>query len=156
MTSKRSRGHWKKAIEQNVFYKPEYRAIWHDGSIHHISDVIIKMDPVIGLDGFIKYKSSNVEKWFGWQPQDLVGTDGFSNVHPDDLERIQQEFVTLLEKENLTTKAEFRYKCKDGSYKPVELNAINLTNDPIINGILLNYHDITERKQAELKLGGLN
>jgi len=188
-----------KAIEQNVFYKPEYRTIWHDGSIHHISargkilhddkgnpqmisgiiwDIteniqkeeelknsqakhssmisnISDVIGIIGLDGFVKYKSSNVEKWFGWQPQDLVGTDGFSNVHPDDLERIQQEFVTLLEKENLTTKVEFRYKCKDGSYKPVELNAINLTHDPIINGILLNYHDITEHNQAELKLRGL-
>ena len=188
-----------KAIEQNVFYKPEYRTIWHDGSIHHISargkilhddkgnpqmisgiiwDIteniqkeeelknsqakhssmisnISDVIGIIGLDGFVKYKSSNVEKWFGWQPQDLVGTDGFSNVHPDDLERIQQEFVTILEKENLTTKVEFRYKCKDGSYKPVELNAINLTHDPIINGILLNYHDITEHNQAELKLRGL-
>ena len=117
----------------------------HSSMISNISDVI----GIIGLDGFMKFKSPNVEKWFGWQPQDLVGTDGFSNVHPDDLERLQQEFVTLLEKENLTTKVEFRYKCKDGSYKPVELNAINLTNDPIINGILLNYHDITERKESE-------
>src|SRR5450759_2400591 len=189
----------KKTVEQNVSYKPEYRTIWHDGSIHHISargkilhddkgnpqmisgiiwDItenkqieeelknseakhssmisnISDVIGIIGLDGFMKYKSSNVEKWFGWQPQDLVGTDGFSNVHPDDLERIQQEFVTLREKENLTTKVELRYKCKDGSYKPVELNAINLTNDPIINGILLNYHDITEHNQAELKLRGL-
>ena len=185
-----------KAIEQDVFYKPEFRTIWHDGSTHHItargkllhddkgnpqvvigiiwdntdnkqieeelknnearhcsmisniSDVI----GIIGLDGLMKYKSPNIEKWFGWQPQDLVGTDGWLTVHPDDLERIQQEFVTILEKENLTTKVEFRYKCKNGSYKPVELYAINLTNDPIINGILLNYHDITKRKQTESAL----
>jgi hypothetical protein len=186
----------KKTLEQNVYYKPEYRTIWQDGSIHHISargkslhndkgnpqmisgiiwdntedkrkeeelknreakhssmiSNISDVIGIIGLDGRMKYKSPNIEKRFGWQPQDLIGTDGFSTVHPDDLERIQQKFVTILEKENLATKAEFRYKCKDGSYKPVEVNAINLTNDPLINGILLNYHDITERKQTETQL----
>lgn len=120
----------------------------HSAMISNISDVI----GIIGADGIMKYKSPNIEKWFGWQPQDLIGTDGWLTVHPDDLERIQEVFVTLLKKENLATTLEFRYKCKDGSYKPVELNAINLTNDPIINGVLLNYHDITERKRAESEL----
>jgi len=194
------KGALKKTVEQNVLYKPEYRTVWHDGSIHHISargkllhndkgnpqmisgviwdntenkqkeeelknsearydsmmSNISDVIGIIGLDGLLKYKSSNVEKRFGWQPQDLVGTDGLSNVHPDDFERIQQGFVTIHEKENFTTKAEFRYKCKDGSYKPVELNAINLTNDPLINGILMNYRDITERKQAEIQIHKLN
>ena len=44
---------------------------------------------------------------------------------------------------------EFRYQCKDGSYKMVELSAINLTKDPNIDGILLNYHDITAYKKVE-------
>ncbi|MEI8115730.1 MAG: PAS domain S-box protein, partial [Bacteroidia bacterium] len=40
-------------------------------------------------------------------------------------------------------------KCKDGSYKPIQLTATNLVNDPVINGVLLNYHDITNRKHTE-------
>ncbi|MEI7501571.1 MAG: PAS domain S-box protein, partial [Bacteroidota bacterium] len=120
----------------------------HSAMIFNISDVI----GIIGLDGFMKYKSPNIEKWFGWQPQDLVGTDGWLTVHPDDLERVQKEFFILLEKDNSTKTVEYRYKCKDGSYKPIELTATNLTNDPIIDGVLMNYHDITERKQAEDKI----
>jgi PAS domain S-box-containing protein len=113
--------------------------------ISNISDVI----GIIGTDGTIKYQSPSLEKWFGWQPQDLVGTDGGLMVHPDDLERIQKEFNTLIKKDNSSTTVEYRYKCKDGSYKPIELTATNLINDPVIDGILLNYQDITERKQAE-------
>ena len=38
---------------------------------------------------------------------------------------------------------------KDGNYKQIELTAANLVNDPLINGVLLNYRDITIRKKSE-------
>ncbi|MCP4723598.1 MAG: PAS domain S-box protein, partial [bacterium] len=47
---------------------------------------------------------------------------------------------------------EYRYKCKDGNFRPIELTAANLLHDPLINGILANYHDITNRKKAEQEL----
>ena len=117
----------------------------HREMIANISDVI----GILDIDGTIKYKSPNVKKWFGWRPEDLVGTDGWETVHPDDLDRVQTEFFTLLKKENSTTTVEYRYKCEDGSYKMIELTAVNLVKDSIVSGILMNYHDITERKRAE-------
>ena len=120
----------------------------HSSMIANISDVI----GIMGVDGHMKYKSPNMVKWFGWQPQDLIGTDGWLTVHPDDLERIQIEFFKLLEKDLSVTTVEYRYKCKDGSYKPIELTATNMVNDPVIGGVLLNYHDITKRKEAEVFL----
>jgi PAS domain S-box-containing protein len=117
----------------------------YSSMIANISDVI----GIMGVDGHMKYKSPNMVKWFGWQPQDLIGTDGWLTVHPDDLQRIQIEFFNLLEKDLSVTTVEYRYKCKDGSYKPIELTATNLANDPVIAGVLLNYHDITKRKEAE-------
>jgi PAS domain S-box-containing protein len=107
---------------------------------------------IIGVDGLMKYKSPNIEKWFGWEPEDLVGTNGFQNVHSDDLDRIQKAFTTLLECNNSTVTMIYQYKCKDGTFKPIELTATNLTKDPLIKGVLLNYHDITERKQVDQKL----
>jgi PAS domain S-box-containing protein len=117
----------------------------HREMIANISDVIA----IMSGDGIIQYKSPNIEKWFGWKPEDLVGTDGWDTLHPDDLDRIQLAFFKLLEKSRSTIKVEYRYKCKDGSYKLIELTAVNLTSDPVINGILMNYHDISERKKAE-------
>lgn len=116
--------------------------------IANISDVIA----IIGADGIIKYKSSNIQKWFGWLPNDLIGTDALKTVHPDDLERIQKEFHKLLEKERASTTVEYKYKCKNGNYKIIELTAVNLLHDPFINGILANYKDITKRKLAEFEI----
>ncbi len=120
----------------------------HKSMISNISDVI----GIIGADGVMKYKSPNIEKWFGWKPEDLVGTDGWLNVHPDDLQSIQKEFFNILEQEDSSITLEYRYKCKDGSYKPIQLSAKNLIHDPNINGVLLNYRDITERKLSEKAL----
>jgi PAS domain S-box-containing protein len=126
--------------------------IRYSSMISNISDVI----GIMGADGIMTYKSPNIEKWFGWLPKDRVGTSGFSTVHPDDLERVGKVFYSLLEKENAVKTLEFRYQCKDGSYKPIELTAANLLNDPFISGVLLNYRDITEHRQSENALHETN
>jgi len=122
--------------------------IKHSSMISNISDVI----GIMGADGVMIYKSPNIERYFGWKPEDLIGTDGWLTIHPDDLERIQSEFYHLLHTDNFSKTVEYKYKCKDGSYKPIELTATNLVNDPVIKGVLLNYHDITERKRVEKAL----
>jgi PAS domain S-box-containing protein len=113
--------------------------------IANISDVI----GIVGADGIMTYKSSNIERLFGWRPEDRIGTSGFATVHPDDLTRVQHLFLALLERDGLTLTMEFRYARKDGVYVPIHLSATNLLNDPNIRGVLINYHDITEAKQAE-------
>lgn len=119
----------------------------HSAMIENIGDVIA----ILGDDGKTKYQSPNIEKWFGWKPEDLIGSSGWDKMHPDDIERIQIEFSKMLEKETASI-VEYRFKCKDGIYKWIELTAVNRINDPIINGVLLNYHDITDRKLIEEKL----
>ena len=130
-----------KLAEQDLFdSEARYRSM-----ISNISDVI----GIMGADGLMKYKSPNIEKFFGWLPEERVGASGFSTIHPDDIEHVQKVFYSLLEDNNSVKTMEFRYECKDGSYKPVELTAANLLNEPLVNGVLLNYRDISERKQME-------
>ena len=123
----------------------------HSAMIENIGDVIA----IVGADSMAKYQSPNIEKWFGWKPEDLVGTSGWDKMRPEDIERIQKEFGKMLEKETASI-VEYRFKCKDGNYKWIELTAVNRINDPSINGVLLNYHDINERKQAEEQIKELN
>jgi PAS domain S-box-containing protein len=116
--------------------------------VSNISDVIV----IIDSNGINKYKSPNVTKLFGWNPEELVGKNTWDNIHPDDLEAGQKFLGTILSEPNATGTTELRYKRKDGNYVWIEINVINLLDDNYINGILGNYKDITERKQAEMDL----
>jgi len=117
----------------------------YDSMISNISDIIGILDG----KGTIIYKSPNIKKWFGWDPEDLVNKDAFITVHPDDQTYIKGELEELLKQPRKSKTVNYRYMCKDESYRHIELTAKNLLDDPNINGILLNYHDITEQKQLE-------
>jgi PAS domain S-box-containing protein len=122
--------------------------ISHKTMIANIADVIA----IVDQDGINQYKSPNIEKWFGWKPEEVVGTHAFNNVHPEDLPQVQAVFAGMLKDPDTAITTECRYQCKDNSYKWIEVKGINLLSNPAINGLLLNYHDITDRKQVEEKL----
>ncbi len=116
--------------------------------VANISDVIVILDK----SGIITYKSPNITKHFGWLPEDLIGKHGLVTVHPDDKERIGDELLNVINKSDASIKVEYRYRSKNGTYSDIELIAVNKLDDPIINGVIANYRDITERKQVEEKL----
>ncbi len=120
----------------------------HSAMIENIADVIA----IIDAQGINRYKSPNIEKWFGWRPEELVGRDTWEQVHPDDLEGMQCFFASLLKEEEASGTAECRYRCKDGSFKWISLTAVNLIHNPSIGGVLLNYRDESARKAVEDEL----
>ena len=177
-------------------YETDYRVVWKDGSIHHISSrgtcvrdsesrptridgviwdiserrhaedalrrneaiqgaIISNVSDVIAIvdrQGTNTFKSSNVEKLFGWSPKELVGKSAMEFLHPNDQPALMAHFARLLAEPGGTTHGECRYRCKDGTYKWIEVNAVNLLSDRYIEGILLNYHDITKRRRTQAAL----
>lgn len=137
-----------------IFYHSKQKAmqaridqsdITHQKMIANIGDVIVIFDK----NGINRYKSPNIERWFGWKPQDVVGKPALENVHPDDLVMAQNFIKCLMEASGNTGSIENRYRCKDGTFKWIEFTGINLLHDPDIAGILGNYREITERKEAQ-------
>ncbi|MCX6230655.1 MAG: PAS domain S-box protein [Bacteroidetes bacterium] len=113
--------------------------------INNIGDVIA----VIDRDGTNKYYSPNIEKMFGWTYQEVIGKPLIENIHTDDTLVIKQFMTDLMKNQDNSARIEVRYICKDGSYKWIELIANNLLHDEDIEGLLINFTDITEHKQAE-------
>jgi PAS domain S-box-containing protein len=113
--------------------------------ISNIGDVIV----IIDQNGINRYKSPNITRLFGWQPEELVGKSTWDNVHADDIDAAKKVTAGLATKPNAIETTEIRYKCKDGKYVWIEITLANLLTDPDIKGLLGNYHDITERKKAE-------
>lgn len=108
-----------------------------------ISDIIA----IMNKDGIITYNSENIQKYFGWTAKYWVGRLGFEAVHEEDMPHVMKAFNSLLEGHDSVT-VSFRYLCKDGTYKIVEVNAFNHLEDTSINGILINYRDITKQVES--------
>lgn len=117
----------------------------HKAMIANITDVIAILDK----DSNFVFISPNILKWFGWSYKELVGVNSFSLVHPDDIDRVKKIFDKTVASFTDLTSIEFRFKCKDGSYKYIITSCSNMLDAPSINGILLNFHDISQRKKLE-------
>lgn len=116
--------------------------------LYNIGDVIV----IIDREGINRYQSPNIEKMFGWKPEEVVDTSIWDRVHPEDLENAKHFFKRFIQQPNAVKTIESRYLCKDGSYKWVEFTGSNLLDDPDVQGVLGNFHDIMERKQTEQRL----
>ena len=116
-----------------------------DTIIANISDVIT----ITGVDGIINYMSASIEKQFGWSTNDLIGKNGLDYIHPDDRERVVLAYRNLVKNNISFTSEECRYLRKDGSYIPVQFSAVNMLSDAHVDGVLINYRDISDRKKRE-------
>ncbi|RKQ29649.1 sensor domain-containing protein [Oceanobacillus halophilus] len=109
------------------------------------SDII----SIINSSGNIVYFSSSLETVLGYQSHEMSG-DLYQLIHPDDKELISKEFQYLLTKgTNDSLIVEFRLKHKNGEWRYFQAVATNLITDPIINGVVVNYRDITELKLVQ-------
>jgi PAS domain S-box-containing protein len=64
----------------------------HSKMVANIGEVIV----IIDENGINRYKSGNVEKHFGWKPEELVGALTWENVHPDDLPPVRRLFSDII------------------------------------------------------------
>ncbi len=116
--------------------------------IENSQEVIV----VLNSDGTIRYQSPSAQHVTKYSPKVRQGSSIFEFVHPDDLPRLARQFEEMKASPGATVHSEFRGLWNDGLWHYVEGSGRNLLHDPVVAGIVINYRDITERKQAEEKL----
>lgn len=116
--------------------------------IQNSSDIIT----ILQTDGTILYESPSVERLFGYTQEELIGKNAFEMVHPLDVPHAMRAFTEVVQNPARSLSAEFRFRHKNGSWRVLESTGSNQLDNPMITGIVINSRDITERKDAELKL----
>ncbi len=109
---------------------------------------------VLKGDGTISFGTTAVERMLGYTSEDLLGTGGFGFAHPDDMPKVMESFTHLMENPSSVVHIELRIQHKDGSWRIVEAVARNLLENKAVEGIVINWRDITERKMVERGVAG--
>ena len=81
-----------------------------------------------------------------------MGRNIFELMHPDDLGWTSELFTKLSREPGTHQHGTFRLKHHDGTWRWTEATAANMLDEPNIRAIVINYRDISERKQAEIEL----
>ncbi len=102
-------------------------------------------------DGTIRFASPSVEAVCGYTVEEFVGIDPFEDdhIHPDDLERCGEALREMAEHPGRSVVLQHRYRHKSDGWRWLEGTFVDLFHDPAINGLIANFRDVTERKEAE-------
>ncbi len=129
------------ALRQN---EQRFRAL-----IENATDMIVILDNQLRF----RYLSPSVRRILGYVPEELVDQSFWTIIYPEEQEALAEGIKQSLEKPGLSQPLiEYRCYTSQGSWRILEAFITNLLDNPAVNGIVLNCHEITERKQAEMKL----
>ena len=112
--------------------------------VEHASDLVCVVRP----GGRVVYTSPAVMRVLGHPPAELEGTNVFSFVHPDDLERVKAAAAELTTTPQMSGPIELRVRHADSSWRYFEVVATNLIDNPAVNGLVLNARDVSDRVEA--------
>ncbi|MGV3708104.1 MAG: putative bifunctional diguanylate cyclase/phosphodiesterase [Gemmatimonas sp.] len=122
--------------------------------VQHSSDVIT----IVDADSTIRYVSPAVSAVFGYEARNLMNTRLADLVHPDDvlgaLQFLSEIAITRSKRSDgssrpTTMTREWRLQHANGNWLTVDSVATNLLDEPMVQGIVLNTRDMTERRVIE-------
>lgn len=115
-----------------------------DAILAHSVDLVM----LFQADGAIEWASPAAASMFGVDPEDLLGHNRLSLVHPDDQHRVSAIFPSIPAMgDHVCT--EFRVTRPNGSMVWIEETATNLLDQSDVGMIVGNLRDITDRRTAE-------
>jgi PAS domain S-box-containing protein len=120
-----------------------YRAL-----LENATDLIAVLD----ADGTIRHVSDSAVRILGYRPAELVGTNAFALIHPDDLGDVLEAVRAGIERRDTGLPMTFQVRRRDGSWRFLEATDRNLLDEPAVAGLVINGRDVTDRVVAEQAL----
>jgi two-component system cell cycle sensor histidine kinase/response regulator CckA len=119
--------------------------------IEYSSDAIA----LVSEGGEVLYANPATATMVGLATADIVGANVFRWVHEDDMLSFHTNFNQSLQHPGAPVGNNFRLRHANGDWRFVESIEVNRLADPTIQGIIINYRDVTESRRAEeaLRLG---
>jgi len=117
--------------------------VWFRALLLHQSDIVT----VVGFDSIVHYISPNCERLLGYRADELIGTSGLDNIHPDDVDTLIEGLGAQLAEDDAQP-VHYRQRRKDGSW--LWLEAIGRQLPELgVEAVIVNARDVSERRRAE-------
>ncbi len=113
--------------------------------IENSYDAIVLVDP----KGTIKYASPSTKRIWGYEPEEVINTNGFKLIYKDDIAPSMKALSKIIFSPNKSITIQNRIIRKDGRVRWMEAVGTNLLLDPDVGAIVINFQDITERKKLD-------
>jgi PAS domain S-box-containing protein len=104
------------------------------------------------IEGNITYISPSIFSILGYTVEEITGKNGWHFIAEHQRMFISEEWRKFCKEPLSIFKQNFQLIKKGGTLIDVELVAINLFHDPDVNGAVITFRDVTERKTYEQKL----
>jgi diguanylate cyclase (GGDEF)-like protein/PAS domain S-box-containing protein len=116
--------------------------------LRHSSDITSICD----AQGRIRYVTPAVFTLLGHRPEDIDGIPLASFIHDDDQIELRSRLGILFGGPGAQINSPARYRQPHGSYRWIEVVAMNLLHEPGVHGLVSNARDITEARAARDEL----
>lgn len=112
--------------------------------VRNSSDLIVVLDG----DHRVTYLSPAAETVMGLNPEALLGMNALKGLHRDDVERAR-DLLDALGPDSSSALTLIRLMHASGTWRWIEARAVNLIDDPTVEGIVVNCRDVTQRVMAQ-------
>lgn len=92
-------------------------------------------------DGRVKYASPAVARILGYPPDEFAGQDFLALAHPDSRPGLGSWFAFLTARPDERVEVAYRFRHRDGSYRRLEVRAVNLLPDPDVRGLAVTFRE---------------
>ncbi|MDH3706628.1 MAG: EAL domain-containing protein, partial [Acidimicrobiia bacterium] len=103
---------------------------------------------VTDTEGRLIYASPAVGRALGIDPDGLAGVSVLDLVHDDDLQRAERALAEVVTQPAGTVDTELRVSADGETWRHLDVVLTNLTDNPAVEGLVVNARDITERVAA--------
>lgn len=104
---------------------------------------------LIDGNGQFKYASPSALRMFGYSNDVLLSRQPNDITHPDDLPMVLENLGRLIHDPAFIPVLEYRFKHCNENWIWIESTFTNLLNNESVNAIVINFREISERKQTE-------
>ena len=113
------------------------------------NDIVVILD----AGGLFRYATPSTSRILRYPSEEMIGKHVVAFAHPVDAPTVAEALQAVSDyAQGGSATIELRVRHRDGSWRNMTASFTNLLERPSVNGIVINYQDVTERKRIEGQL----